>query len=182
MSWSVDAVRKAWEKQERDRVRDSGERDSEYDRIRYVKEAYNDKLIVGSYDDGERCFVVGYEADENGTVQFSEPIPVRVAYVAVSELSSPQRIALSYYGEDGDTIFLSSRNKKKAVKVLPWEKGDKFVKGKKGVNPFAKNDDAEEEATDSNDNPEEEIDEKTGKKKSKSKKDKEIARLIALNK
>ncbi len=90
-TFNVDTVRRAWREQTdqwRTKWQTANPNASYSDgpAYSYIKEMWTTYLIVESDSaDGEKLHKVDYEVNDDGTVTFADPIPVRTEYVVIDE-------------------------------------------------------------------------------------------------
>lgn len=106
MSWSINRVQDAWQFFEAERVAKMGpsalsedanaaaRADESYRRRRWIKDMFNDFLIVVDDYDSSAMYRVDFEVTDSA-VNFSEPVPVRVSYEPARAASGLTKVLLS---------------------------------------------------------------------------------------
>ena len=104
MSYNIDRVRRAWERQEEARSRAARsmpldvtsppKTEMAESRERYIMETYNDFLIVGKYSDEVR-YKVPYVVQADRNVVFGDEVPVVMEFVEMSDLTAAERLELA---------------------------------------------------------------------------------------
>lgn len=137
-SYNVDSVRQAWQKNGLDgnaaRPLDpDGDGDDDGPAVPswnrpWIKEMWSDFLIV-ECDDGD-LFKISFDVDDNGVVDFDDPIPVKTQYVAINSddmvgsdiddgaLQKMVSMTASCYANASDRILLSISEYRSAVDTL----------------------------------------------------------------
>lgn len=107
----MDAVRNAWNEQDRARRQMKDPRSETID-YSYVREVWTDFIIVEREGPNSQCVKVPYEVGQDGSVEFAEQTPVRIKYVELSAL--------------GATLLWRESATEKLVR-LAGSRADKFI-------------------------------------------------------